>query len=94
MAQFTHSLCEEVIRTNGKCGLTMNETVQMAKLALRALKNENPLLLDAMRYRWLREAAADVDMSNLLRDGGAEMDANIDARMGGSSGPQHGEGGK
>lgn len=38
MAQFTHSLCEEVIRTNGKCGLTHNEMVQLANLALRVLK--------------------------------------------------------
>jgi hypothetical protein len=55
MAQFTHSLCEEVIKTDGKCGLTRNEMVQMARLALRALKNENPLLLDAIRYRFLRD---------------------------------------
>jgi hypothetical protein len=55
MAQFTHSLCEEVIRTDGACGLTRNEMVQMAWLALRALKNENPLLADAIRYRWLRK---------------------------------------
>lgn len=38
MAQFTHSLCEEVIRTQGKCGLTRNEMVQLANLALRVLK--------------------------------------------------------
>ena len=55
MAQFTHSLCEEVIRTDGRCTLSPNERVQMARLALRALKNENPLLADALRYRWLRE---------------------------------------
>lgn len=42
MAQFTHSLCEEVIRTEGRCGLSKNETTQMARLALRALHNENP----------------------------------------------------
>lgn len=42
MAQFTHSLCEEVIRTNGRVGLSDNEKLQMALLALRALKNENP----------------------------------------------------
>lgn len=38
MAQFTKSLCEEVIRTQGKVGLTANEKMQMAVLALRALK--------------------------------------------------------
>ena len=37
MAQFTLSLCEEVIRTEGKCGLTHNEITQMARLALRSL---------------------------------------------------------
>ena len=42
MAQFTHSLCEEVIRTQGRCGLSPNEITQMARLALRALKDENP----------------------------------------------------
>jgi hypothetical protein len=41
MAQFTHSLCEEVIRTEGRCGLSLNEITQMARLALRALKDEN-----------------------------------------------------
>lgn len=38
MAQFTHSLCEEVIRTEGRVGLTDWEKLQMARLALRALK--------------------------------------------------------
>jgi hypothetical protein len=43
MAQFTHSLCEEVIRTDGKCGLTRNEMVQMARLALRTLDPDGPI---------------------------------------------------
>ena len=42
MAHFSESLCEEVIRTEGGCGLTRNEMVQMARFALRAIKNENP----------------------------------------------------
>jgi hypothetical protein len=37
MAQVTKSLCEEVILTNAGCGLTANEQVQMAALALQAL---------------------------------------------------------
>ena len=54
MAQFTHSLCEEVIRTEGGCGLSRNEITQMARLALRALKDENPWKADALRYHYLR----------------------------------------
>ena len=38
MAQFTKSLCKEVIKTNGKVGLTANEKLQMAVLALRQLE--------------------------------------------------------
>lgn len=45
MAQFTKSLCEEVIRTEGRVGLTANEKVQMARLALRALE-AGPKLVD------------------------------------------------
>jgi hypothetical protein len=56
MAQFTHSLCEEVIRTEGRCSLSKNEIMQMARLALRTLHNENIYLRDAVRYRWLRDA--------------------------------------
>lgn len=37
MAQFTKSLCDEVIRTKGKCGLTRNEIVQLAWIAKRTL---------------------------------------------------------
>lgn len=37
MAQFTESLCDEVIRTQGKCGLTHNEMVQLAWIAKRTL---------------------------------------------------------
>lgn len=55
MAQFTHSLCEEVIRTEGGCGLSRNEITQMARLALRQLKAENPLMRDYLRYRFLRD---------------------------------------
>lgn len=40
MAQFTESLCKEVIRTDGKCGLTRNEMVQLAHIALRTLERE------------------------------------------------------
>lgn len=54
MAQFTESLCEEVIRTEGRCGLTRNEITQMARFALRAIRNEGSELLDATRFRWLR----------------------------------------
>jgi len=35
---------------------------------------------DAERYGWLRDAH-DCDWNNLLRDGGAQMDHNIDAAM-------------
>ena len=38
MAQFTKSLCEEVIRTEGRCGLTHWEKLQMATLALKELE--------------------------------------------------------
>ena len=40
MAQFTESLCREVIRTKGQCGLTRNEIVQLAVIALRTLERE------------------------------------------------------
>lgn len=40
MAQFTKSLCEEVIRTEGKCGLTRNEIVQLAHIALKELERQ------------------------------------------------------
>ena len=47
MAQFTQSLCEEVIRTDGKCGLTRNEMVQLARIALRTLEREPKGVLPA-----------------------------------------------
>jgi hypothetical protein len=40
MAQLTKSLCEEIIRTEGKCGYTQHEILQMAHLALRALDQQ------------------------------------------------------
>ena len=54
MAQFTHTLCEEVIRTEGRCGLSPNEITQMARLALRALKDEDPWKGNYLRLlHWL-----------------------------------------
>lgn len=97
MAQFTHSLCEEVIRTEGRCNLSPNEKAQMARLALRALKNENPLLVDAIRYRWLREQHWDHSAMAVVSDPKANvrlgtycpsedrLDAAIDAAMSASS---------
>jgi hypothetical protein len=38
MAQFTKTLCEEVIRTQGRVKLTDNEKLQMAYIALRELE--------------------------------------------------------
>ena len=35
MAHFSESLCEEVIRTEGKCGLSKNEMTQMAGVRCR-----------------------------------------------------------
>jgi hypothetical protein len=98
MAQFTHTLCEEVIRTEGGCGLSRNEITQMAKLALRALKNENPYLVDAIRYRWLRDHADPDEGHPAIRthdqnswgkwyytyDTGTAADAKIDAAMSGA----------
>lgn len=93
MAQFTHSLCEEVIRTEGRCGLTQNEKTQMARLALRTLKNENPLLIDAIRYRWLRKQHWDHSAMAVVSDpkenvrlgtycpSDDRLDAAIDAAM-------------
>ena len=49
------SLCEEVIRSEGKCGLTRNEMTQMARFALRAIRNENPWMRNGLRYLWLRD---------------------------------------
>lgn len=45
MAHFTKSLCEEVIRSKGRCGLTYWEMEQMARLALRAIE-AGPKLVD------------------------------------------------
>lgn len=58
MAHFSESLCEEVIRTDGKCGLSPNEITQMARFALQAIRQQNPLKLDAIRYRWLKDEHA------------------------------------
>jgi hypothetical protein len=38
MAQFTLSLCEEVIRKKGRVGLTENEKLQLAYLAKKELE--------------------------------------------------------
>lgn len=61
MAQFTHSLCEEVIRTEGRCGLTRNEMVQLANLALRVLKPER-----ASVWIPVTERLPDDDMSVMI----------------------------
>jgi hypothetical protein len=92
MAHFSESLCEEVIRTEGKCGLTRNEMTQMARFALRAIRAENPLLVDAARYRWLRSEEVATDPryyafwnefnAKLCRE--EQMDAAIDAAMSGA----------
>lgn len=59
MAQVTQSLCEEIIRTNGKVGLTEWEKQQLAALALKSFAlPEAGVALDAARYRWLRENSA------------------------------------
>ena len=55
MAHFSESLCEEVIRTEGGCGLSRNEITQMARFALRAIRNENPWMRNGLRYLWLRD---------------------------------------
>jgi hypothetical protein len=94
MAHFSESLCEEVIRTEGECGLTRNEMVQMARFALRAIRNENPLLRDALRYRYMRSNAAFQDrngpglywyLPRFNRDLplGERLDAAIDDAMSG-----------
>ena len=92
MAQFTHSLCEEVIRTEGRVGLTANEKVQMAHLALRTLKSpglqgDQPAPVaeldasdakDAARYRFALHHAAYYSM------GGAFI---VDVHLRGPAGP-------
>ena len=58
MAHFSESLCEEVIRSEGGCGLTRNEMVQMARFALRAIRNENPYIVDWIRFSVIQDALA------------------------------------
>lgn len=98
MAQFTHSLCEEVIRTEGGCGLTRNEITQMARLALRTLKGEKPYFMDAMRYRCIRETSSDapnafiamraLDPAHVVvQFTGEQADRHIDAIISGSVPP-------
>lgn len=55
MAEFTLSLCEEVIRTKGKCGMTSNEMVQLAWLAKKTLSVPSETAmpdLEAAAIRW------------------------------------------
>lgn len=56
MAQFTHSLCEEVIRTDGKCGLTRNEMVQLARIALRVLRPAGATEAVKLAEQWKERA--------------------------------------
>jgi hypothetical protein len=72
MAHFSESLCEEVIRTGGKCGLSHNEMTQMARFALQAIRQQNPLRLDAIRYRWLKDEHAFTEAGVFI----ARQDAN------------------
>lgn len=108
MAHFSESLCEEVIKTDGRCGLTRNEMVQMAVLAMRAIKNENPWKLDGLRYRWLRREDELIGSEPFIgrRQGsvftrwtGKDADASVNEAMGGHDSPNaqsaaHGEGDK
>lgn len=93
MAQFTHSLCEEVIKKEGRISLSPNEITQMARLALRQLHAENGLLVDAIRYRWLRQQHWDHSAMAVVSDPKAnvrlgtycpsedQLDAAIDTAM-------------
>jgi hypothetical protein len=97
MAHFSESLCEEVIKTDGRCGLTRNEMVQMARFALRAIRNENPWKLDGIRYRWLKREEEHVGSepficrrqgSTFTRWTGQEADAAVNEAMSGGDNPQ------
>lgn len=45
------------------------------------IEREEATARDAARYDFLRAASADLDINNLLRDGGPEMDERVDAAM-------------
>lgn len=95
MAHFSESLCEEVIRTAGGCGLSRNEITQMARFALRAIRAENPLMRDYLRYQTLRQASQDppsafiamraMDPAHVVVQlTGEHADRHIDALMSGN----------
>ena len=90
MAMFSESLCEEVIRTEGRCGLSKNEKVQMARFALRQIKTENPWKRQALRYLWVREQSPDKLLGIYMDFPGnatpEEWDAAIDKAMSGTNG--------
>ena len=92
MAHFSESLCEEVIRTEGRCGLSKWEMTQMARFALQAIRQQNPLMPDALRYRWLRserlgEMLKIFDTSDMSDVG---LDHAIFTAMAGGHGPEAG----
>ena len=70
MAHFSETLCEEVIRTEGRCGLSQNEITQMARFALRAIRSESPFRRDAFRYRWLKSSGPEARLFIALWQGG------------------------
>lgn len=87
MAQFSESLCEEVIKSRGKCGLTRNEMVQMAHYALRQIRAENALIRDAARYwmlrdKWKHRIAGMLEHNGPITD--EVLDALIDNAMSGA----------
>lgn len=81
MAHFSESLCEEIIRTEGGCGLTRNEMVQMARFALRAIRNENPYLKNEHRHFVVDEALAAFpqghDEDGVYTEWKAKLDATL-----------------
>lgn len=99
MAHFSESLCEEVIRTEGKCGLTRNEMTQMARFALRAIRGENPWMRDGLRYKFLRDsenafplcfiAQRAAPPNIVVQFTGEAADRHIDAMMGGHGDAAH-----